>query len=117
MESNRDVYESVGKNFSSIEDYSRHNVNDAIRLVHETIVNTRPEVVFSVSPAASPDYNMNTLYADIRTWAKEGWLDILIPQLYHEIGNPYNDFQERLAWWAQFSYDRSEERRVGKEML
>lgn len=105
MESDREDYDDYGKDFASIEDFRRNNVNETIRLVHETISNTRPEVVFSVSPAASPDYSMNTLYADVRTWAKEGWLDILIPQLYHEIGNPYNDFQERLAWWAQFSYD------------
>lgn len=105
MVSDRDDYEKYGEGFQSIEDFRRDNVNQAIRTVHETISEVRPEVVFSVSPAASPDYNMNTLFADVRTWAKEGWLDLLIPQLYHEIGNPYNDFQERLAWWAQFSYD------------
>src|SRR5690606_18024505 len=29
----------------------------------------------------------------------------VIPQLYQEIGNQYNDFQTNLSWWAQYSYD------------
>src|SRR5690625_7615558 len=39
MESDREDYDTYGKDLSSIEDFRRHNVNEAIRLVHETIVN------------------------------------------------------------------------------
>lgn len=98
-------YEKYGAGFVSKEDFRRANVSDAIKGVHEMIVNTKPEVVFSVSPAANPDYNFGTLFADVRKWCKEGWLDLVIPQLYHEVGNQYNDFQERLSWWSQYSYD------------
>lgn len=86
------------------EDFRRSNVDAAIKAVHDVIVATKPEVVFSVSPAPDPDYNFKTLFADVKKWNEQGWLDIVIPQLYQEIGNRFNDFEERLAWWTQYSY-------------
>lgn len=97
-------YQKYGAEYSSIENFRRANVDLAIKGVHDIIVATRPEVVFTVSPAASPDYNTNTLFADVTKWCREGWLDVVMPQLYQEIGNQYNDFQTRLGWWTQYSY-------------
>ena len=37
-------------------------------------------------------------------WCKEGWVDVVIPQLYQEIGNAYNDFQLNLDYWSQYHY-------------
>jgi uncharacterized lipoprotein YddW (UPF0748 family) len=97
-------YQKYGSGFSSKEDFRRANVNEAIKGVYQTIVATKPGVVFSVSPAPDPDYNFKTLFADVRKWCEEGWLDLVIPQLYQEIGNQYNDFQTRLSWWSQYHY-------------
>lgn len=97
-------YAKYGAGFSSKADFRRANVDKAIQGVYQAIVATRPNVVFSVSPAPNHNYNYNTLFADVRKWAQEGWLDIVIPQLYQEIGNPYNDFQANLSWWSQYSY-------------
>ncbi len=105
MKSDKTDYEKYGKDYSSIEDFRRANVDKAIKGVYDIIVETKPEVVFSVAPAPSHSYNYNTLYADVRKWCKEGWLDLVIPQLYQEIGNPYNDFQANLSWWTQYSYE------------
>lgn len=79
-------------------------MDKAIKGVYDVIVATKPEVVFSVSPAPDPDYNYKTLFADVKKWAEQGWMDVVIPQLYQEIGNQYNDFQNRLTWWAQYNY-------------
>lgn len=98
-------YQKYGAGYATKADFRRANVDKAIQAVHDVIVATRPNVVFSVSPAPNHDYNYNTLYADVRKWCQEGWLDIVIPQLYQEIGNQYNDFQVRLSWWAQYNYD------------
>jgi len=86
------------------EEFRRANVDQAIKAVHDVIVATKPEVVFSVSPAPDPDYNFKTLFADVKKWNEQGWLDVVIPQLYQEIGNRSNDFQARLAWWSQYNY-------------
>ena len=105
MVSDQADYEAYGTGFSSIEAWRRANVDRAIEGIHDAIVATKPEVVFSISPAASRAYNLNTLYADVAKWCQEGWLDLLIPQLYQEIGNSVNDFQTNLGVWTQFAYD------------
>ncbi|MEO7314408.1 MAG: family 10 glycosylhydrolase [Ginsengibacter sp.] len=105
MVSDADDYQKYGAGFSSIGDFRRANVDEAIKKVYETIVATKPGVVFSISPAPDPNYNLNTLFADVKKWCEKGWLDLVIPQLYQEIGNQYNDFQARLNWWTQYSYN------------
>lgn len=104
MVSDQSLYEQYGSGFSTIADWRRDNVNKAIQGIYKTIVQNKPEVVFSISPAASRTYNLNTLFADVGKWCQEGWVDVLIPQLYQEIGNPSNDFQANLSTWAQFAY-------------
>ena len=104
MVSDKPYFDKYGAGFKSIEDFRRDNVNKAIQGVHDVIVATKPEVVFSVSPAASDAYNYNTLYADVLKWNQQGWLDVIIPQLYQQIGAASNDFKERVQFWHQFRY-------------
>lgn len=104
MVSDTSDYQKYGAGYGSIEDFRRANVDIAIKGIHDAIVATKPEVIFTISPAANPDYNLNTLFADVRKWCQEGWLDVVMPQLYQEVGNPYNNFQDRLSWWTQYSY-------------
>lgn len=95
-------FETYGNGeYASIGDFRRANVDKAIQSVHDVIVNTKPGVLFSVSPAASDTYNYGTLYADVNKWCKEGWLDIVMPQLYSSTAS---SFKERAHWWPQFSY-------------
>ena len=105
MVSDADDYAQYGAGYSSIEDFRRGNVDQAIESVYNHIVATRPEVVFSVSPAPNRDYNYNTAFANVEKWCQEGWVDVVIPQLYQEIGNAYNDFQTNLGYWAQYRYE------------
>ncbi len=104
LTSDQSLYQQMGAGFSSIQAWRRANVDKAIEKIYTTIVANKPQVVFSISPAASKDYNLNTLYADVEKWCKNGWVDILIPQLYQEIGNSTNDFQRNLSVWSQYSY-------------
>jgi len=93
-----------GAGIANVQDFRRDNVNKAIKGVYDIIVATKPGVVFSVSPAPEINKNYNSLYADVKKWNQEGWVDVVIPQLYQEIGNQYNDFQLRLAEWTNNSY-------------
>ncbi len=104
MVSDKADFEKYGSGYSTVEAFRRDNVNKAIKTVSDMIVSTKPHIVFSVSPAPNEDYNLNILFADVKKWCQEGWIDIVIPQLYQEIGNPYNDFQNRLTWWSQYNY-------------
>src|SRR5690606_189211 len=76
MVSDQGDYEQYGAAYNTIEDFRRGNVDQAIKAVYDAIVMTRPEVVFSVSPAPDRDYNYNTVFADVTKWCKEGWVDV-----------------------------------------
>lgn len=95
-------YTKYGAGYANKNDFRRGNVEKAIEAVFNTIKATKPEVVFSISPAASRSYNFNTMFADIPKWTAAGWVDILMPQLYQEIGNSSNPFERNLADWTQF---------------
>ncbi|WP_316810713.1 glycoside hydrolase family 10 protein [Pedobacter heparinus] len=97
-------YTKFGAGIATVQDFRRENVNKAIKGVYDAIVATKPGVIFSVSPAPEITKNFNTLYADVKKWNQEGWVDVVIPQLYQEVGNQYNDFQLRLAEWTNNSF-------------
>lgn len=97
-------YQKYGAGISSVQNFRRDNVDKAIKGVHDVILATKPAVVFSVSPAPEISKNYNSLYADVVKWNKEGWIDVVIPQLYQDIGNRYNDFQLRLNEWSANSF-------------
>ena len=97
-------YQKYGAGISTIQNFRRDNVDKAIKGVYDAIVATKPGVVFSVSPAPEISKNYNSLYADVVKWNKEGWIDVVIPQLYQDIGNRYNDFQLRLNEWSANSF-------------
>lgn len=103
------------RGFEDIRDWRRDNVNRAIKDIHRTIKECREDVEFGISPFgvwrnASVDStgskttagitNYDDLYADIRLWIKEGWIDYVLPQLYWEIGKKAADYEELAHWWA-----------------
>lgn len=103
-----------GKGFSSKADWRRENVNRLIRQIHDTLRELKPWVKFGVSPFGiyrneSSDplgsktrglQNYDDLYADVLLWAREGWIDYNIPQLYWQIGHPAADYETLVHWWA-----------------
>lgn len=99
-------YEKYGKSqFDKIADFRRNNVNTVVRNIQKTIIETRPEVIYSISPAGNNDNNYHVLFADVVKWTQEGWVDMLIPQLYFATGTGESNFNRRLDWWSQFTYN------------
>lgn len=109
-----------GGGFDSRADWRRSNVNILIRELHERIRETKPWVKFGISPfgiyrneANDPLgsrtrglQNYDDLYADVLLWAREGWIDYNIPQIYWQIGHPVADYAELTRWWALHSENR-----------
>ena len=103
------------RGFTDIAEWRRNNVNLAIQDIHRTIRECHKSVEFGISPFgvwrnASVDptgsattagiTNYDDLYADIRLWIREGWIDYVLPQLYWEIGKKAADYQVLAHWWA-----------------
>ncbi|MDR0973416.1 MAG: family 10 glycosylhydrolase [Prevotellaceae bacterium] len=113
-------YERFGTGFATKGDWRRSNVNQLIRQIHETIRATKPWVKFGISPFGvyrnqSSDpmgshtnalQNYDDLYADILLWAREGWVDYNVPQLYWQIGHPRADYETLVRWWAYNAENR-----------
>ena len=103
------------RGFTNLSDWRRNNVNLAIQDIRRTIRNYNPKVQFGISPfgvwrnaSADPTgsattagiTNYDDLYADIRLWIQNGWIDYVLPQLYWEIGKPAADYEVLAHWWA-----------------
>ena len=109
-----------GGGFSNKGDWRRSTVNVLIKKLHETIREIKPWVKFGVSPFGiyrneSSDplgsktkglQNYDDLYADVLLWAREGWIDYNIPQIYWHIGHPVADYETLVKWWARNTENR-----------
>jgi uncharacterized lipoprotein YddW (UPF0748 family) len=96
-------------------DWRRHNVNRLVERVYRSIKDVKPHVKFGISPFGiwRPDHPPGTrgfdayaqLYADARTWIREGWVDYLTPQLYYRIDQFGYSYSEMLRWWIEQNHE------------
>ena len=110
-----ETFAKYPRGFTDIRDWRRNNVNLAIQAISSTIRECKDSIQFGISPFgvwrnASVDStgsatqagitNYDDLYADIRLWIKNGWIDYVLPQLYWEIGKKVADYDILAHWWA-----------------
>lgn len=100
--------------------WRRSNVDKLIEQVHGVIASTKPWVVFGISPfgiwrnktsdPAGSDtrglQNYDDLYADVLLWARNGWIDYQLPQLYWELDHGAASYLTLVDWWARNSCGR-----------
>ena len=109
-------YLSNTENPLSLENWRRFNVNALISGCYTAIKYLNKDIVFSVSPAASIENNYNNLYADVKHWVKEGYIDSIIPQLYFGFNYPQKEFrfENLLKTWCDIaSLNRNVELIIG----
>lgn len=108
-------FAKYGGMFTNRGDWRRNNVNLLVRDLQKVIKNCKPWVKFGISPFGiyrnEKNYplgsntnglqNYDDLYADVLLWAREGWVDYLIPQVYWQIGHPAADYETLVKWWAK----------------
>jgi uncharacterized lipoprotein YddW (UPF0748 family) len=92
-------------------DWRRENVNTLVRELHAAIREAKPGVKFGVSPFGiwRPGFPWqirgfdahSELYADARTWLREGWVDYFTPQLYWPVQQVPQSYPVLLRWWSQ----------------
>ena len=106
---------------SEKEAWRRENVDILIKTLSDTIKAIKPWVKFGISPfgvwrnkvddpAGSATRagvtNYDHLYADIRKWLQQGWIDYVTPQIYWEIGHKLADFETLCKWWNDNVFGR-----------
>lgn len=113
------TYEKYGAGeFSSINDWRRHNVDLLVKELNEKIHKVKPYVKFGISPFAiwrnktedprgsetNGFTNYDGLFADVYKWLEEGWLDYVNPQIYFPFQYPPAAFEKLLDWWSENSF-------------
>lgn len=115
-----DTYIRYGQGYDNIETWRRHNMDVFIRSVNDSIKAIKPYMVFGVSPSGvwrnksrDPEgsdtrgfAHYDYLYADVRKWLREGWIDYVAPQLYWSIGHSHADYKTLVEWWSKNTYGR-----------
>ncbi len=101
-------------------DWRRENVNQLVKMVHDSIRAVKPQVKFGISPfgiwrnQSNDPLGSNTtgldsysqIYTDVRRWLQEGWLDYVTPQVYWRMGYAIADYAILVPWWDQNSFGR-----------
>lgn len=94
-------------------DWRRENVDKLIEQLHTTIKDIKPWVRFGISPFgiwrnkrtdprgsdSAGLQNYDDLYADVLLWAKNGWIDYLLPQLYWSLDLKVAPSRTLATWW------------------
>ena len=110
-------YAATGAGLSRA-DWRREQVNDMVRMVHDTIQATKPWVSFGIGPAGiagksntsapvygvegcpvGSDWQYNGIYSDPLAWYDRKLIDYMAPQCYWKIGAG-NDYDQLSNWWS-----------------
>lgn len=112
----QETYETYGKkSFTHIEDWRRHNVNQLVQQINESIKKEKPYVKFGISPfgvwrnikddptgsnTTAGMTNYDDLYADTREWIQQHNIDYITPQIYWSIGFKPAAYDVLTKWWS-----------------
>lgn len=120
MSMDADLYTANNPLGLSQADWRRENVNEMVRLVHDTIKAVKPWVTFGIGPAPQvassdehaakygvdkmpfSDWQYNGIYSDPLAWLSRGTIDYISPQMYWNIESSYS-FAVFSAWWTKVS--------------
>ena len=93
-------------------DWRRHNVDVLVQEFYRAVKAEKPWVKVGISPfgiwrpgipattTAGLDQH-NELFADVRKWLHQGWLDYLAPQLYWPVEPADQSYPVLLRWWVE----------------
>lgn len=110
------TYSTYGGDFATKAAWRRENIDLLVRETAARVKKIRPAARFGVSPfgvwrnAATDAKGSDTragvqtyddLYADTRTWVREGWIDYIVPQLYWNVDLEAADYAKLIPWWAE----------------
>ena len=97
------------------DNWRRQNIDKLIRQIGDSIKHVKPWVKFGISPfgiwknqkndpAGSLTFGGQAyydLYADIRKWAQEDWVDYMVPQIYFSTRFDRANYKTLVDWWVR----------------
>ncbi|UNK20375.1 family 10 glycosylhydrolase [Paenibacillus sp. N3/727] len=101
--------------YTDIGDWRRGNINTFVQTLGDSINRVKPSVEFGISPfgvwrnkSADPTGSdtsagvtaYDSMYADLRTWIRNGWIDYIAPQIYWSMNFTAADYDKLVDWWV-----------------
>lgn len=101
--------------------WRRQNVDLFMEMLHAEIKAVRPDLKIGVSPfgvwrnndrdphgsaTQAGQTSYDDLFADVRKWILNGWVDYIAPQAYFSIGYKPADYQELVNWWSRNAFGK-----------
>ncbi len=97
-------------------DWRRDNINEFVKSLSGAIRAEKPALAFGVSPfgvwrnAGDDPSGSDTkagvttyddMYADVRTWIRNEWIDYVMPQIYWSLSYSPARYDTLVGWWAK----------------
>ncbi|KAA9007499.1 family 10 glycosylhydrolase [Paenibacillus spiritus] len=97
-------------------DWRRDNINRFVRDLGRQIHELKPDIAYGISPfgvwrnaktdstgsdTAAGVTAYDSMYADVRTWIRQGWIDYVAPQVYWSLTNSAVRYDKLVDWWTQ----------------
>lgn len=101
--------------FAKLADWRRDNINEFVRQLGESIHQEKPQVSYGISPfgvwrnksmdSTGSDTKAgvtayDNMFADVRTWIKNGWIDYVTPQIYWSLSFSAARYDTLVDWWS-----------------
>ncbi|MFD1773086.1 family 10 glycosylhydrolase [Paenibacillus rhizophilus] len=96
-------------------DWRRDNINNFVRELGTQIHAIKPAVSYGISPfgvwrnidkdSTGSDTSASVsayddMYADVRTWIRQGWVDYVAPQIYWSLSFEKARYDKLVDWWV-----------------
>ncbi|WP_040712803.1 family 10 glycosylhydrolase [Paenibacillus curdlanolyticus] len=104
------------KGIATLADWRRDNINEFVRQLGETLHASKKGIAYGISPfgvwrnqSVDPTGSdtkasvtaYDSMYADVRTWIKQGWIDYVVPQIYWSLSFQAARYDKLVDWWSQ----------------
>ncbi|MBT2290660.1 family 10 glycosylhydrolase [Paenibacillus albidus] len=104
------------KAIATKENWRRDNINEFVRQLGVQIRSAKPSVSYGISPfgvwrnikmdstgsdTAAGVTAYDSMYADVRTWIKEDWIDYVAPQIYWSLSFSAARYDKLVDWWVK----------------
>ncbi|MFC7681902.1 family 10 glycosylhydrolase [Paenibacillus sp. GCM10028914] len=101
--------------YKNVGDWRRANINTFVQMLGDSINRVKPEVEYGISPfgvwrnkSVDPTGSdtkagvtaYDSMYADVRTWIRNGWIDYVAPQIYWSMNFAAADYDKLVDWWV-----------------
>ena len=97
----------------SLGDFRRDNINKVVSGLYSAIKETNPSVSFGISPIGNIEKGYSDLYADVALWAREGYADYILPQIYYSFKQTFYSYTYALDKWKALEWNKKTKLYVG----